>query len=91
MENVVHKFPDILDDNLNTPLYLLQKTEITEAQYEMIKKYLGVYGPGRQVITEGETYYLLSDEDSEAAIARITADLAEKGQEFPTEDDNDGQ
>lgn len=83
MENVVHKFPDILDDNLNTPLYLLQKTVITEAQYEMIKEYLGVYGPGRQVIQEGETYYLLSDEDSDAALERIAKDLAEKGQELP--------
>jgi len=83
MENVVHKFPDILDDTLNTPLYLLPKTEITEAQYNMIKEYLGVYGPGRQVITEGEKFYLLSDEDSEAALERITKDLAEKGQEFP--------
>jgi hypothetical protein len=89
MENVVHKFPDILDDNLNTPLYLLQKAELTEAQYNMIKTYLGVYGPGRQVIQEGAKYYLLSDEDSEAAIVRITNDLAEKGQEFPTESDGD--
>lgn len=83
MENVIHKFPGILDDTLNTSLYLLPKVEITKSQYNMIKEYLGVYGPGRQVITEGTKFYLLSDEASEDAIVRITEELKELGATYP--------
>lgn len=84
MSNVIHKFPSFYDADMNEELYLLPTVEITEAQYNMIKQYLGVTGPGRQVIVRADgKYYLKSDEASEDAIARITKELKDKGQTYP--------
>lgn len=84
MSNVIHKFPSFYDTDMNEELYLLPTVEITKAQYDMIKQYLGVTGPGRQVIVRANgKYYLKSDEASEDAIARITKELADKGQTYP--------
>ena len=84
MSNVIHKFPSFYDADMNEELYLLPTVEITKAQYDMIKQYLGVTGPGRQVIVRADgKYYLKSDEASEDAIARITKELADKGQTYP--------
>lgn len=83
MSNVIHKFPDILDDNMNRRLYLLQSQELTKDQYDMIKATLGPIFPGRQVVVEGSKYYLLSEEDAEAALARTKAELTAKGKTFP--------
>ena len=84
MSNVIHKFPSFYDADMNEELYLLPTVEITKAQYDMIKQYLGVTGPGRQVIVRANgKYYLKSDEASEDAIARIKKELADKGQTYP--------
>lgn len=84
MSNVIHKFPSFYDADMNEELYLLPTVEITKAQYDMIKQYLGVTGPGRQVIVRADgKYYLKSDEASADAIARITKELADKGQTYP--------
>lgn len=84
MSNVIHKFPSFYDADMNEELYLLPTVEVTKAQYDMIKQYLGVTGPGRQVIVRADgKYYLKSDEASEDAIARITKELADKGQTYP--------
>ena len=84
MSNVIHKFPGLYDADMNEELYLLPTVEITKAQYDMIKQYLGVTGPGRQVIVRANgKYYLKSDEASEDAIARIKKELADKGQTYP--------
>lgn len=73
----------MLDENMNTRLYLLPEKEITSAQYEMIKSKLGVYGPGRQVIKEGTKYFLKSDEPVEDAEARIRKELTDMGEVYP--------
>lgn len=83
MSNVIHKFPDILDDDMNRRLYLLQSQELTKDQYDMIKATLGPIFPGRQVVVEGSKYYLLSEEDAEAALTRTKAELTAKGKTFP--------
>lgn len=83
MGNVIHKFPDILDDDMNRRLYLLQSQELTKDQYDMIKETLGPIFPGRQVVVEGSKYYLLSEEDAEAALTRTKAELTAKGKTLP--------
>lgn len=91
MNNVIHKFPGMYDEDMNTELYLLPEVEITEEQYNMIKEYLGVMGPGRQVVVrEDGKFYLKSDEASEDAIARITKELAELGQTYPEDESTEG-
>lgn len=87
--NVIHKFPGVYDPNLNEELYLPVKTEIISTQYTMIKTYLGVTGPGRQVVTEGSKYFLLTDEEYAAGRARIVEELAEKGQTYPDDPEPD--
>lgn len=89
MGNVVHKFPDILDDDMNRRLYLLQSQELTKDQYDMIKETLGPIFPGRQVVVEGSKYYLLSEEDAEAALTRTKAELTAKGKTFPVAAENE--
>ena len=50
----------------------------------MIKKFLGVMGPGRQVVVRDNGKFILkSDEASANAIARIKKELAELGQTYP--------
>ena len=85
MSNVIHKFPSFYDTGMNEELYLLPTVEITKAQYDMIKQYLGVTGPGRQVIVRANgKYYLKSDEASEDAIARIKKERETITQNFRT-------
>ena len=84
MNNVIHDFPGMYDEDMNTELYLLPEVEITEPQYNMIKKFLGVTGPGRQVVVRDNGKFILkSDEASANAIARIKKELAELGQTYP--------
>jgi len=80
-ENKVTRYADYLDDNMNTELYLIPEQEITEEQYAQFVEYLGVTGPGRQFIEKDGKFYLKSDEDPEAALARAQADLVDKGVE----------
>lgn len=56
-ENRITRYPDILDDDMNRELYLIPGQEITEDEYEVIKEYLGVTGPGRQIIEKNGSYY----------------------------------
>lgn len=81
--NKITAFAGQLDKDMNVALYLLPTKEITKAQYDFIKENFGVYGPGRQVLDVNGTYYLKSDEASEAAIERLKAESKEKGLEFP--------
>lgn len=82
--NVTRKFEGMYGPDMNTELYLLEEKEITEAQYNIVKTVLGVYGPGRQVIKrEDGKFYLKSDEVADEAEARIIAELDELGYEYP--------
>ena len=84
MSNVIHEYPGMYDPDMNTELYLLQEKEITEAQYNMVKQYLGVLGPGTQVIKRADgKFYLKSDEAAVDAEAKIKATLKELGQTYP--------
>ena len=84
MNNVIHDFPGMYDDDMNTEFYLLPEVEITENQYNMIKKFLGVMGPGRQVVVRDNGKFILKcDGASVNAIARIKKELAELGQTYP--------
>ena len=79
--NVVHKFPDILDDDMNRELYLLAEEEITEAQYNTIKNNYGVTGPDFQVVKRGAKYFLKGDMDIETVKECVNIALATKGVE----------
>ena len=79
--NVVHKFPDILDDNMNRDLYLLTEEEITEAQYNTIRTNYGVTGPDFQVVKRGAKYFLKGDMDIETVKECVNIALASKGVE----------
>ena len=82
--NVIHNFPGMYDVDMNVELYLPTEKEITKAKYDMIKKYLGVLGPGTQVlIKENGKYYLKADEDATVAENKIKALLNEMGQTYP--------
>lgn len=82
-ENKITRYPGILDYDMNKELYLIPEQEITEDECEVIKEYLGVTGPGRQVIEKNGGFYLKSDEAPTAALARVKAEVAEKGGEWP--------
>lgn len=77
--NVVHKFPDILDTDMNRDLYLLTKAEITEQQYNTIKSNYGVTGPDFQIVKRGAKYFLKGDMDIEAVKECVNTALASKG------------
>lgn len=79
--NIVHKFPDILDDNMNRDLYLLTEEEITEAQYNTIKTNYGVTGPDFQIVKRGAKYFLKGDMDIETVKECVNIALATKGVE----------
>lgn len=79
--NVVHKFPDILDTDMNRNLYLLTKAEITEQQYNTIKSNYGVTGPDFQIVKIGAKYFLKGDMDIETVKKCVNTALASKGVE----------
>ena len=79
--NVVHKFPDILDTDMNRDLYLLTKAEITEQQYNTIKSKYGVTGPDFQIVKRGAKYFLKGDMDIEVVKKCVNTALATKGVE----------
>lgn len=72
---------------VNKKLYLLNEVEITADQAVAISTVLNITGPGRQVIItdvnnlENAKFYLLSDEPSEAAKARIDLEMVALGNE----------
>lgn len=77
--NVVHKFPDILDDNMNRDLYLLTEAEITDSEYNTIKTNYGVTGPDFQIVKKGTKYFLKGDMDIETVKECVNIALASKG------------
>ena len=77
--NVVHKFPDILDDNMNRDLYLLTEAEITDSEYNTIKTNYGVTGPDFQIVKKGTKYFLKGDMDIETVKECVDIALASKG------------
>ena len=88
--NVVHKFPDILDDDMNRELYLLAEEEITEAQYNTIKNNYGVTGPDFQIVKRGTAYFLKGDMDIEVVKECVNIALASKGVEAVFTADDSG-
>lgn len=88
-ENRITKFEGVYSDDLDRELYLLNKVEITEDQFTAVKETLGITGPGRQVIAEGEKFFLLSDELSDDAKVRIDEELVDKGEEPVFEEDDE--
>lgn len=81
MDNRITEFPGVLDENMNTELYLLNEAEITEAQYEAIKAGYGVTGPDFQIVQRGEKYYLKGDTDIEQIKVIVNALIIDKGGE----------
>ena len=79
--NVVHKFSDILDTDMNRDLYLLTEAEITEQQYNTIKSKYGVTGPDFQIVKRGAKYFLKGDMDIETVKECVNIALASKGVE----------
>lgn len=79
--NVVHKFPDILDADMNRDLYLLVEEEITETEYNTIKDTYGVTGPDFQIVKRGAKYFLKGDMDIEAVKECVNVALESKGAE----------
>lgn len=77
--NVVHKFPDILDADMNRDLYLLTEAEITESEYNTIKTNYGVIGPDFQIVKKGTKYFLKGDMDIETVKECVNIALASKG------------
>ena len=79
--NVIHKFPGVLDADMNRELYLLCEAEITEAEYNAVKEGYGVMGPDYQIIKRNGKFYLRGDMEI-AAIKEIVNDLlADHGKE----------
>ena len=72
---------------VNKKLYLLNEVEITKDQAIAISTVLNITGPGRQVIIAdpndlaNSKFYLLSDEPSDAAKARIDIEMVALGNE----------
>lgn len=80
-ENKITKFPGVYDPDMNTPLYLLAKEEITEAQYNAIKAGYGVTGPDFQITKEGAKYFLRGDNDIKVIEATVNSLIVDKGGE----------
>lgn len=87
MDNRITEFPGVLDENMNTELYLLNEAEITEAQYTAIKSGYGVTGPDFQVVQRGSKYYLKGDTDIEQIKVIVNALIIDKGGEAVFTDD----
>lgn len=79
MNNVIHEFPGMYDDDMNKELYLLAKDEITEAQYNAIKEGYGVTGPDFQIVKKGGKFYLKGDMDIAAIKEIVDSYLVENG------------
>lgn len=78
-ENVIHEFPGVYDEDMNTELYLLTEEEITEEQYTTIKEGYGVTGPDFQIVQRGEKYFLKGDMEIELVEVIVDSCLAENG------------
>ena len=81
MDNKITEFPGVLDENMNTELYLLNEAEITKTQYEAIKAGYGVTGPDFQIVQRGTKYYLKGDTDIEQIKVIVNALIINKGGE----------
>ena len=81
MDNRIKEFPGVLDENMNTGLYLLNEAEITKTQYEAIKAGYGVTGPDFQIVQRGTKYYLKGDTDIEQIKVIVNALIINKGGE----------
>lgn len=81
MDNKIKEFPGVLDENMNTELYLLNEAEITKTQYEAIKAGYGVTGPDFQIVQRGTKYYLKGDTDIEQIKVIVNALIINKGGE----------
>ena len=81
MDNKITEFPGVLDENMNTGLYLLNEAEITKTQYEAIKAGYGVTGPDFQIVQRGTKYYLKGDTDIEQIKVIVNALIINKGGE----------
>ena len=81
MNNVIHEFPGMYDDDMNKELYLLAEDEITEAQYNAIKEGYGVTGPDFQIVEKGGKFYLKGDMDIDAIKEIVDSYLVENGAE----------
>ena len=81
MDNRIKEFPGVLDENMNTELYLLNEAEITKTQYEAIKAGYGVTGPDFQIVQRGTKYYLKGDTDIEQIKVIVNALIIDKGGE----------
>lgn len=88
MDNRITEFPGVLDENMNTELYLLNEAEITEEQYTAIKSGYGVTGPDFQVVQRGSKYYLKGDTDIEQIKVIVNALIIDKGGEAVFTDDS---
>lgn len=79
--NVIHKFPGVLDANMNKELYLLHEAEITKVEFNAVKEGFGVMGPDFQIIERDGKFFLRGDMEI-AAIKEIVNDLlANRGKE----------
>lgn len=79
MENVIHEFPGVYDEDMNTELYLLTEEEITEEQYNAIKEGYGVTGPDFQIVQRGEKYFLKGDMEIELVEVIVDGCLVDNG------------
>lgn len=81
MENVIHEFPGVYDEDMNTELYLLTEDEITEEQYNAIKSGYGVTGPDFQIVKRGSKYFLKGDMDIALVKVIVDACLVDNGED----------
>lgn len=81
MANVIHEFPGVYDEDMNTELYLLFEEEITEEQYNAIKSGYGVTGPDFQIVEKNGGYYLKGDMDIDVIKEIVNSYLVDNGAE----------
>ena len=79
MMNVIHKFPGVLDADMNKELYLLHEAEITETEFNAVKEGYGVIGPDYQIIKRNGKFFLRGDMEIEAIKEIVNGLLADKG------------
>lgn len=72
----IRNYPEF-DDNGTRVLYLIPETSITQTEYDDIVKYIGVNGPGWQVLKIKGSYVLHSDQDATVAKTKVLARVAE--------------
>lgn len=78
-ENVIHEFPGVYDEDMNTDLYLLVEEEITEAQYNAIKETYGVTGPDFQIVKRGAKFFIKGDQDIDKIKETVNGLVVDKG------------